>query len=57
MIVFGGKCGQGYRYATHITKVFVKRTKLFLQCEDCCSLDDVHVELVLTIPPFTVFSL
>ena len=56
MIVFGGKYGQGYRYATHITKVFVKRTKLFLQCEDCCSLDDVHVELVLTIPPPT-FSL
>ena len=46
----GGKYGQGYRYATHITKVFVKRTKLFLQREDCCSLDDVHVELVLPFP-------
>ena len=28
----GGKYGQEYRYATHITKVFVKRTKLFLEC-------------------------
>ena len=33
-----GKCGQGYskwegyRYVTHITKVFVKTTILFLQC-------------------------
>ena len=27
-----GKHGQGYRCATHITKVFVKRTILFLQC-------------------------
>ena len=29
----GGKYGEGYRCATHMTKVFVKTTILFLQCE------------------------
>ena len=28
----GGKYGEGYRCATHMTKVFVKTTILFLQC-------------------------
>ena len=48
----GGKYGQGYRYATHITKVFVKRTKLFLQCRNLkiqhFRLSQSHPSIVFT---------
>ena len=40
----GGKYGQGYTGATHMTKVYVKRTILFLQCISCLSQSE-HAQI------------